>query len=274
MRLDEAVGQFLESLKSEGRSPMTVDAYARDLALLRAPLGDAADVGAFRPADLLRWALAEGTRLKANGAPRDPSSMNRARSAVRGLFAFLVRAWIIERDPAQVLRVKSTSPPPPEVLAPSAEGRLLDAMGEADSWEAHRDALLVRTLIATGLRVSSLVALDAEDVNVEGGRLLLTAKGGHRQAVRIDPELATELVDLAAGGPVCATRAGRRMSVRQVQSRLAEWSDRAGLAERLHPHQLRHTFGTRRYAETRDLRAVQIALGHRSVVTTQRYVSV
>ena len=273
MRLDAAVKEFLGSLHAEGRSGRTVDAYRRDLTTLRAVLGDEAFVGALRPADLLRWASADGTRLKADGGARDLSSLNRARSAVRGLFGFLMRAWVIERDPSQVLRVKSTQPPPPPVLGRGDEQLLLAAMAAETSWEAQRDRLLVRVLLDTGLRVSSLVGLDAGDIDVEEGRLVITAKGGHRQAVVIDVDLAAELVELAAGGPVCATRQGRRMSVRQVQTRLAMWSERAGLRAPLHPHRLRHTFGTRRYAETKDLRAVQVALGHRSVLTTQRYVA-
>ena len=273
MRLDEAIDEFLSSLRAEGRSARTVDAYRRDLALLVADVGPDRLVGSVRPPDLLRFAASDRVRLKADGGPRDPSSVNRLRSAVRGLFAFLVRAWHIERDPAQVLRVKSTQPPPPPVLGRGEEVRLLGALEAETTWEAHRDRLLVRVLLATGLRVSALVGLDAGDIDVEGGRLLYAAKGGHRQAVPIDAGLAAELVELAADGPVCATRQGRRMSVRQVQTRLAMWSARAGLGGRLHPHRLRHTFGTRRYAETKDLRAVQVALGHRSVLTTQRYVA-
>ncbi len=260
MLLTEATAAYLDSLRAEGRSPRTVAAYAVDLAGLATALGPV-HLEAVTPTHLMTWAA----------APRGRSSANRARSAVRGLFGFAVRAWWLTRDPSGVLRVRATRPAPTRPLSADDEARLLGAMRDAGTWEGHRDALLVRTALATGLRVSSLVGLDVAGVGE--GTLIVPVKGGHRMAVTIEAALAEELLEVAGDEAVFTTRSGRRLSVRQVQVRLAEWAARAGLPG-LHPHQLRHTFGSRRYAETKDLRAVQVALGHRWVTTTQGYVGV
>lgn len=274
MRLDDAVHDYLTSLADEGRSPRTVDAYRRDLALLEAHLGPDRDVASIRPADLLAFAASPAVReLRDGGGPRHPTSVNRTRSAVRGLFDFLVRAWAIERNPALALRVKAAPAPRATLLPAEGEAALLGAIGADSSWEAARDALMVRLLLATGLRVASLVALHAADVDAEHGRVTYLAKGARRLTVALERGLALELVDFAGGGgPLFTGRHGRRLGVRQVQLRLAGWVEAAGVQGRVTPHALRHTFGTRLYTETRDLRRVQLALGHRSVGTTERYV--
>ncbi len=93
MRLDSAIATYLDSLAAEGRSPRTVDAYRRDLDLLVAHLGVERAVGTITPTDLLGFAGSAAVRqLRDGGGPRHPTSVNRTRSAVRGLFDFLVRA--------------------------------------------------------------------------------------------------------------------------------------------------------------------------------------
>lgn len=215
MKLDDAISACLASVEAEGRSGRTVAAYGREVATLRAELG-AVEVGTVRSAQLFGWASSGRVVLKVDGAPKNQSSVNRARSAVRGLFGFLTAGWIIDRDPSLVLRVKSTQPPPPSVLGQLDEAKLLQVMTQDPNWEAHRDALMLRTLLDTGIRVSGLVDLDRSDVDVERGCVVIRAKGGDRQEVRIDAALAAELVARAADDGVFATWRGRWLLVRQV----------------------------------------------------------
>ncbi len=158
------------------------------------------------------------------------------------------------------------------LLGTDDERRLL-AVIEADaSWEAHRDALVVQLLLATGLRISSVVALDAADVDLDRGWISAPANGGRRLTVSVP---AAQLIEHVGGaGPLFCSRSGRRLTVRQVQLRFAGWVKAAKVRSGVTPHGLRHTFGTRLYAETKDLRRVQVALGHRSVGTTERCVGV
>lgn len=273
MRLDAAIADYLASLEAEGRSPRTIDCYRRDLARLVAVLGADRDVATVTPRDLLTVVADPRVRLQAGGAPRHQTTVNRTRSAVRGLFDFLVRAWVITADPAKVLRVKAAAPPRPTLLSRTEEEKLLAAIGADPSPEARRDLLMVRVLLATGIRVSSLVALDVADVDVERERLSVPYKGARRMTVRLPRELGGLLAG-AKAGPLFRGRSGRRLSVRQVQLRFAAWVEAAGIDAAVTPHALRHTFGTRLYGETKDLRRVQVALGHRSVGTTERYVGV
>jgi site-specific recombinase XerD len=142
MQLDEAISAHLASLEAEGRSARTVATYKRDLATLRAELGDVSP-RTVTPPPLLAWVSSDRVLLRVDGGPRNRSTTNRARSAVRGLFGFLTANWIIDRNPALVLRVKTTRPPPATTLSVADEVTLLTAMGEAGSWEAHRDVLIV-----------------------------------------------------------------------------------------------------------------------------------
>lgn len=196
--------------------------------------------------------------------------------AARPDAVFLVRAWVIPQSQALVLRVKAAAPPPTTLLAPAEERALYEAIASDPSWEAYRDGLMVRLMIATGLRVSSVVALNASDLDLAYLRLTAPTKGGRRITVAVERTLLAALLGLAGGreGALFTSKTGGRLTVRQVQVRLHRWVDLAVLRSHITPHALRHTFGTRLYAETKDLRRVQVALGHRSVTTTERYVAV
>ena len=276
MRIGTAIDDYLDSLHAEGRAPGTIDAYRRDLGRLLVYLGADFDVAATMPRHLLSFAGSEGVRLLADGRLRHQGSINRMRTAVRGLFGFLVRSWALGADPSQVLRVKATRPARPELLSAQDEARLLAAMEADGSWAARRDRLVLRVLLATGLRLSSLLALDLADLDVEQGRFHVQLKGGRRGVVALQPGLGRERQAWARGrpGPLFRSAQGQRLSARQVQLRMAGWVRAAGLDAKVTPHVLRHTFGTRLYRETLDLRRVQVALGHRSVLTTERYVGV
>ncbi|MCB9609822.1 MAG: tyrosine-type recombinase/integrase [Polyangiaceae bacterium] len=273
MTLQEAIERYIQSLIAEGRSPRTTQAYARDLRTLTAELGEEVDVATLTPSDLLGWAASERVLLKADGDKRAQVTINRARSAVRGLFGFLVRSWAIPRDPSRVLRVPSTDSAPARILAREEEERLLAVMEASKGEAASRDLLMIRLLLATGIRLGSLVALDSRDVDLANERLSVKAKGRRRLLVKLPRELGEALLaQHDAEGPLFRSRSGRRIGARQVQLRLKRWLKQAGLPESIGVHDLRHTFGTRMYQETRDLRAVQVALGHRSVRSTERYV--
>ena len=275
MDMAEAVDAYLGSLLAEGRSPRTASAYRRDLDRLVSHLGAERDVGKVVPRDLLAFAAADRVMTTAKGAPRSQAGINRIRSATRGLFDFLVRAWVIQANPAKVLRVKRTEAPVMALLSREDEQVLLAAMETDGSWAARRDALMVRVLLATGGRLSSLVGIDTEHIDLEHGRLSVRVKGGRVQDVALSVELGQALLDHARSkpGPVFRSVRGGRLGARQVQLRFAGWKAEAGVGRNVTVHGLRHTFGTRLYRRTRDLRRVQVALGHRSVVTTERYVS-
>lgn len=275
MRLNEAIPAYLDSLLAEGRSPRTVSAYRRDLAKLAGHLGGEMNVGEVTPTHLLAFASSAGVLNTDHGSPRAQAGINRIRTATRGVFAFLVRAWVITANPAKVLRIKKSEAPRMALLSRDDEERLLATIEADDSWAARRDALIVRLLLATGIRLSSLVGIDARDIDLDHGRLTVSVKGGRVQDVALEPELGAALLEHTRGqpGPVFRSARGGGLGKRQVQLRFAMWREKAGVEEEVTIHGLRHTFGTRLYRRTRDLRRVQVALGHRSVETSVRYVA-
>lgn len=195
-------------------------------------------------------------------------------SAVRGLFGDLTTAWVLERDPSKALRVRAVDSPRPRVLADPEEVKLRAAMPEDPSMLSARDQLMVDVLLATGIRVSSLVGLNMDDVDLDAERLWIRAKEARRMSVALPRALGARLVAGAAKGPLFRSRLGTRLGACAVQLRLAGWVAEAGIREGVSPHSLRHTCATRMYRETKALRRVQVALGHRSVMTTERYVGV
>ena len=133
---------------------------------------------------------------------------------------------------------------------------------------------MIDVLLATGIRVSSLVDLHVEDVDLDAERLWIRTKGARRLRVALPRALGERLVAGVVEGPLFRSRLGTRLGARTVQLRLAGWVAEAGIREGVSPHALRHTCATRMYRETKDLRRVQVVLGHRSVMTTERYVGV
>jgi integrase/recombinase XerC len=133
---------------------------------------------------------------------------------------------------------------------------------------------------SSGLRLSELVGLDLNDVNVQAGEAQVTGKG---RKTRIVPVGQQALAALAAWltlrqplvrdntSALFISRHGSRLTPRSVQLRLNRWALQAGLGQHVHPHMLRHAFATHVLQSSGDLRAVQEMLGHASISTTQIY---
>jgi integrase/recombinase XerC len=162
------------------------------------------------------------------------------------------------------------------------------AAEEAPSRVELRDAALAELLYGAGLRVGELVALDVRDVDLTRGEVRVMGKGGKERVV---PVPAAARAALAAwlrprrnagvlGEPLfTALRARRgerprRLDARDVRRRLARRALAAGLADRVHPHRLRHSYATHLLDMGADLRAIQELLGHASLSTTQKYTAV
>jgi site-specific recombinase XerC len=125
------------------------------------------------------------------------------------------------------------------------------------------------------MRIGSAVALDVEDLDLGSGQAnLRTAKGDRRQTVVLPTALCAHLREYLGdrdSGPVFRGRGDRRITVRHAQRRLAFWLERAGVQRHATVHSLRHRFAVQLYRKSGDLRLVQQALGHRSIVSTTAY---
>jgi integrase/recombinase XerD len=274
------VDAYLTHLEVERRlSPHTVASYARDLTLLgRAAAGRGTAVDALeRPAleAVVRTLMGEG---------RSPRSVARAVACFRGFYRFLVASGHRATNPAADLAAPRAWKTLPKFLTVEEVDRLLAAPDAGDP-RGLRDRAMLEVLYATGLRVSELVTLRVQDVNLEGGYLTATGKGRKQRLVPLGAEAATWVNRyLRQGRPALLERRssprlfvnirGGGLSRVGVWKILKAYALRAGLARSLSPHVLRHSFATHLLERGADLRAIQMMLGHADLSTTQIYTHI
>lgn len=210
-----------------------------------------------------------------------PASLQRHLSSLRSFFGFLELRGLIERNPAAALRAPRRGRKLPRYLEEEEVQRLLSAPA-ADDAEEHRDRALLELLYSTGCRVSELVALDEDDLDLRRGLARLRGKG-RKERLGMVGKPAQEAVRrwLAAKtnrgldrGPLLLNPAGGRLTDRSVRRILRRCLLRAGITRPCSPHTLRHSFATHLLHRGADLRTVQELLGHASLGTTQIYTHV
>jgi integrase/recombinase XerD len=282
LALDDAIDRYLDHLKVERNlSANTLESYARDLRqlgefLATRGLGSVADIGAVE--------ITEFQRRRA-GSAVSARSRARALSAIRGLFKFLRAERLVDADPTTAIDAPRLVPALPVVLSVAEVDALLAAPDRGDP-RGLRDAAMIETMYATGLRVSELVALRLDDVDLRRGVVRATGKGKKQRLVPIGEQagalIARYLGEARPGlvrpGPPPAalflTRLGRAMTRQSFWKIITAYARAAGIGKKLSPHKLRHSFATHLVERGADLRAVQAMLGHADIATTQIYTHV
>jgi integrase/recombinase XerC len=273
--LTEAVGAFLVHASDEaGLSVATLDAYRRDLQCfvnwcakrkLTCP-NDLAE------ADIRAFAAAEHRR------GLNPRSVQRRLSALRRFFKYLRREGIMSHDPGQGVRAPKVRRRLPAPLDVDQVLALLDIPAENEL--ATRDRAMLELFYASGLRVSELANLTWDRLDMSEGMVRVLGKGRRERLVPVGRHAMTALKswrnvhhDVAGLDQprIFTSLKGKPLTVRAIQKRVAYWSDRQGLDQRVHPHQLRHSFASHILESSGDLRAVQELLGHANLSTTQIY---
>ena len=280
--LTAAIEAFCARLSAEGRSPATIAAYRRDLALVARVAGELAPGIVCRAvtAGLLDQVFSAGAVTESGRGPRSAASLHRMKAAVRAFFAWAVEAGVVEDNPARSIRMHRLPRKLPVFLTTAEKKRLLKELKGRTDFSALRDRAMIEVLLGTGIRLGELAALDLDDIDLDAKHLRVWAKGNVPQVKFIKTDLRTLLRRYLAerrrhGRPemealFLSNRDGR-LCQRQIANRLAHWLRKAGIEKELTPHGLRHTFATHLYGATNDLLVVQRALGHRDVSTTQIY---
>lgn len=204
-------------------------------------------------------------------------SVQRALSALRSLFRFLLRERAVSHDPVSGISAPKSPRRLPQTLSTDQCAHLLQETGNA--FLDARDQAIMELFYSSGLRLAELVALDLEQVDLAEGLVTVTGKGNKTRTVPIGKPalraLRAWLPLRAAADPgqraLFISRRGGRISPRSVQARLAQQAQRRGLGRHLHPHMLRHSFASHLLESSGDLRAVQELLGHANLSTTQVY---
>ena len=279
--LEPALDLFIAHVRVErGLAENTVEAYGHDLRRYLSHLGklgiDAWDrVGRAEVRAHLEELLHEGISSR---------SQARALSAIRQFHRLLLAERIATRDPTDEIGSPRPGRKLPEPLSRDEIDRLLAAIDPKPA-SALRDLAMIELLYATGLRVSELVGLGINDVDLEGRVLLARGKGSKERMIPIGAPAAEAVKAYMAGcrerllkkrrsRDLFVTPRGGRLTRQGFSKLLLRHARAAGIARRISPHKLRHSFATHLLEGGADLRAVQAMLGHADVSTTQIYTHV
>ena len=267
--------EYLEALKSQRRlSPATLRNYAHALNLLLSLLED-------HPLPSLETAQARRFIGTLHGRGLAPRTLALTLSAWRGWYHWLVRHHGFKANPLVGLRAPKAKRALPKALSVEAAQRLLEGE-EGTGVDLARDRAMFELLYSSGLRLSELVSLDVGDgrLDLREAQVTVTGKGSKTRTVPVGARAREALKDwidrrhgIASPGEkaLFVGARGKRISPAVVGARLAAWARRRGLAQRVHPHMLRHSFASHVLQSSQDLRAVQEMLGHASISTTQVY---
>ncbi|MEJ5186623.1 MAG: site-specific tyrosine recombinase XerD [Candidatus Geothermincolales bacterium] len=278
---DELVREFLLFLRVEkGLSPRTLEAYGRDLERF---VRYARRVGADKPEDLDRAQLTDFLAFLAEEG-LSLRSVARATAAVRRFHRFLVEEGRGQGYAALDLHYPRYVRKLPRVISQSEVERLLEQPFPRDP-AGLRDRAILETLYATGMRVSELVGLDLDDLDLGEAEVRVMGKGSRERVVPLGSKALAALEDYLREGRPALVRSsvqralflnsrGRRLSRQWVWEILKARAERVGLGDKVTPHTLRHSCATHLLERGADLRYIQELLGHASIGTTQVYTHV
>ena len=262
-----------------GLSDNTRTAYLRDLRLLQKALGLKSSEELLTVSR--RQLLAYLSQLKQAG--RSPTTIARKLASIKAFYRFLTAERYIRRDPAEVLEAAQKGIHLPKFLSVQEVDELLE-QPNLGTLEGYRDKTMLETLYATGMRVSELVSVPVENVDLKMQYLIVMGKGSKErmlplgrtalkylerylnvvrpQLLHNKPDSCKELFVTSWGGPLTRQR---------VNELLEGYAQSAGITKRVTPHMLRHSFATHLLNNGTDLRVVQELLGHADISTTQIY---
>lgn len=267
--------KFLKHLTSERRlSPHTDSNYRRDIeSFIRFceqqgvddwPRVDSHHVRSFAAAE-----------FRSGQAPR---TIQRRLSALRSFFNFLLREAVLRTNPAVDVRAPKAPRRLPVTIDADQMARLLTF--RTDEQLDVRDKAIMELFYSSGLRLSELVELNLDHLDLRDRTVRVTGKGSKTRVVPVGRYAVDALnawlqerATLAKPGEIAVfvAKHGRRLLQRAVQVRITLWAKRQGLGVHLHPHLFRHSFASHLLESSQDLRGVQELLGHSNIATTQIY---
>src|SRR5271167_1140813 len=272
----KAVDDFLRHLRERNASPHTIKAYSRDLSLFAAYAGS-------RGWKLIDHIAIRGFLSQLYEKGLGKTSVARSLAAVRSLYRWLAREGVVEQNPAKLVATPKLAKKLPRVPTIEEMNSVLDGqMPEAAAFP-ERDRLMFELLYGCGIRNSELTGINLEDIRLSAEAILIRGKGKKERYVpfgdSVKSALAAYLPErqklLGETGKRCDSllinRRGGALTSRSVGRIIKAIAVAKGLSPDVHPHTLRHAFGTHMLEEGADLRSIQEMLGHERLSTTQRY---
>lgn len=279
--MDKLIDRFIHYLAVErGLSKNTLESYQRDLIGYTNFLkkGGVWDVNQTRRANVISY-LAE---LQKNG--RATSTISRNLASIRAFYGFLLRDGLIDGDPTANLESPKIEKRLPNVLSVKDVEALLDAPDLKES-AGLRDKAMLELLYATGIRVSELVSLNIDDINLNMGFLKCYGKGAKERIIPLGSVALKFLQDYTSRSrkqllrnqeetSLFLNHHGQRLTRQGFWKIIKKYAKQANIKKDITPHTLRHSFATHLLENGADLRSVQEMLGHADISTTQIYTHI
>lgn len=274
------VKRYIDNLWTEkGLSANTLSSYQRDIEYFSAWL---------RKSDELLQSVTHARlqsyltyRFQENFSPR---STSRALSCLRGLYKWMLRERLVSEDPTQLIESPKIGKSLPKTLSEDEVGRLLEEP-KTDIPLELRDKAMLELLYGCGLRISELVGLDLNQVNLRQSVVRTFGKGSKERLVPMGEEAShwvneylrnarPALLDSNLSQALFVSKRKQHMTRQTFWYRIKHYVLRAGIEKDISPHVLRHAFATHLLNHGADLRVVQLLLGHSDLSTTQIYTHV
>ncbi|MGA7383109.1 MAG: tyrosine recombinase XerC [Terriglobales bacterium] len=274
--VEKAADQFLRSLRELNASPHTIKAYTGDLDNFARYIGSRD----WRHIDhvTIRGFL---SHLYEKGLSK--TSVARSLAAVRSLYRWLAQEGIVEQNPAALVSTPKLPKKLPRVPTIEEMNTVLDGPMPEVAAFPERDRLMFELLYGCGIRNSELVGINLDDIRISAEAILIRGKGKKERYVPFGDSVKSALaaylplrLQLLAerkknSNALLINQRGGRLTTRSAGRIVKKIAVAKGLPPDVHPHTLRHAFGTHMLEEGADLRAIQEMLGHERLSTTQRY---
>ena len=275
-RIAHDVELFLCALRERNVSPHTIKAYAGDLSVFASHAG-------LRSWDSVDHITIRGFLSVLYEKGLSKTSVARALAAVRSLFRWLAQEGLVQQNPASLVSTPKIPKKLPRVPTIEEMNAVLEGgLAEAAAFP-ERDRLMMELLYGCGIRNSELVGINLDDIRMSADAVFIRGKGKKERIVpfgdavreaymRYMPARQRLLVlQKRTSSALLLNMRGGRLTTRSVGRIVKRIAVAKGLPRDVHPHTLRHAFGTHLLEEGADLRAIQEMLGHERLATTQRY---
>lgn len=275
--VEKGIEQFLASLRERNASPHTIKAYATDLGQFKEFLGgdvQCVEIDHIRVRGFLSHLYDKGL---------SKTSVARALAAVRSLYKWLAREGVVDQNPALLVSTPKLPKKLPRVPTIEELNTVLDSPMPQEAAFPERDKVIFELLYGCGIRNSELIGINVDHIYWSNDAILVRGKGKKERFVPLSdtaamaireymPKRDLVLKHLRRNTPalIVNNRAGR-LTTRSVGRIVKAIAVARGLSPDIHPHTLRHAFGTHMLEEGADLRSIQDLLGHERLSTTQRY---
>jgi len=272
----KAVADFIRHLRERNASPHTIKAYSQDLLLFSAYAGS-------RGWKQIDHIAVRGFLSQLYEKGLSKPSVARALAAVRSLYRWLAREGVVEQNPAKLVATPKLPKKLPRVPTIEEMNSVIDGEMPEVAGFPERDRLMLELLYGCGIRNSELTGINLDDIRLSAEAILIRGKGKKERYVPFGDSVKSalaaylperqELLRLGRrpSNALLVNRRGGRLTTRSVGRIIKKIAVAKGLSADVHPHTLRHAFGTHMLEEGADLRAIQELLGHERLATTQRY---